>query len=195
MLIRINATWPTILSMLITSTLQVDISLLLANQATVTCTGLPPGYCCLTPLPMLQRTPVSYPTTIQIRHLHARHIAGVFEGQGNRQGCTNIPPAKALRGPGSFSVNAQDVTTRHPAPFQFTGASYGSLPNEIPTQATVSEYLAAQGLVGLQTQRQQWTAPGISANIFSGVRPGGFKRRSRRDVIRGGPGIEPGIAI
>ena len=173
-----------ILALLVMLTLQVDIDLIMDEPlgATITCTNIPPGYCCLTPMPLGQisrRFPTHYPSHIFFRALHTRHLAVAFEARGNLAGCDAIPPARKQWGPGSFLLHSAAPPPRA-TQFQFTGASYVTLPNTVEAD----EYHAVQGLMGLATADRSWSAPGVGMRNMPG-----FGSNFRRDIIDGQRGI------
>ena len=93
-----------------------------------------------------------------------------------------MPPFKIQRGPGNF--NFPDLR-----PFPITGVSYIVLPQGIEQDTTNNEILASQGLLGLRTAQQQWTAPGVSAAaLFNGAASGALGSKFRRGIIRGESG-------
>ncbi|KAL8916492.1 MAG: hypothetical protein Q9172_006282 [Xanthocarpia lactea] len=93
-----------------------------------------------------------------------------------------MPPFRTQRGPGTF---------RYPdlRPFPITGVSYVTLPEGINEDITDNELLASEGLLGLRTTQQQWTAPGVSAAaLFNAAALGALGSKFRRGIIRGESG-------
>ncbi|KAI4233278.1 MAG: hypothetical protein L6R40_007116 [Gallowayella cf. fulva] len=169
-----RATIITLLLFLPHPTSQVDITLVMSSTASVTCTNIPPGYCCQTPTynPLSTHPPPTqaFPLSIQIHHLQPRHLASIYLGLPLRLACTNTPPHTTIRGPGSFHIP-------NPSHHPITGASYIFLPYTFPLDATVSEYLAVEGLLGLQAGDKQWTAPGVSPQALFRI---GHKKKIRK---------------
>lgn len=177
-----SATWFCILFSLVTSTIQVDIRMVMSTSYAITCSGLPPGYCCLIPVGLHHSFPAFFPLAVSIGPLHVRDLGVVFEARGNLGGCATLPPVKRFTGPGTFIVRNDPVPPRT-EPYRFTGASYVTLPNAVPADITTSELLAAQGLLGLATGGATWSAPNTKWKQFPGPRD-----KSRRDIIRGHKG-------
>ncbi|KAL8807080.1 MAG: hypothetical protein Q9182_000913 [Xanthomendoza sp. 2 TL-2023] len=177
------------LILLITSTVQVDVILMMSSIASVTCTNLPPGYCCQTPtfnvyqpaVP-IRYPPQTFPLGIRITSLLANHVAGIYTIDGLRSACSNMPPFRTFMGPGSWYVPNSSLQP-------ITGVSYVVLPKVMPVDTTTSEYLAAEGLLGLHSAGKQWTAPGVSPQSFFGTIPGSSGLKSRRSTIRGQRGM------
>ncbi|KAL8680001.1 MAG: hypothetical protein Q9186_003767 [Xanthomendoza sp. 1 TL-2023] len=131
----------------------------------------------------LHPLPQTIPIGIQVRSLLPSHVAGIFMADGTHRACSKMPPFKSIRGPGSFTTPNM---FRQPV----SGVSYVVLPKVMPTDTTISEYLAAEGLLGLHTADRQWTAPGVSAQqrwFGTVARASGLK--SRRSILRGQQGI------
>ncbi|KAL8734030.1 MAG: hypothetical protein Q9166_001791 [cf. Caloplaca sp. 2 TL-2023] len=103
----------------------------------------------------------------------------LFISQGNHHGCTNMPPTRTVRGPGHFLVHNMVM------PSPLSGVSYVQLPNEVPEDITTAEFVAVQGLLGLQTADKTWFAPGVIPSTLLGTGTSRFGSRSRRDVVRG----------
>ena len=174
-----SATWLCILFFLVTSTVEVDIRLVMGPFYAITCSGIPAGYCCLVPVGVHRNFPTFPPRAVTIGPLHVRDLGLVFEARGNLGGCDTLPPVKRVSGPGTFVVyNSPELPRTEP--YRFTGASYVTFPYSVPVDVTSSELLAAQGLLGLATASATWSAPNTK---FPGVR-----RKIRRDIIRGQKG-------
>lgn len=174
----------TVLLWLTTSTSQVDVSIVLTLDSSLACFNLLPGQCCTVPLQHSRRQrELSVVTGIAINHLLVRDVGIIFTATQDKQGCDNMPPARNIRGPGHFSVN-------NPRRLPISGVSYIRFPQDWPPDVEKREILAAQALLHLEAQGQQWTAPGVSApRGFFGLGSGrSGLRKVKRGVIAGAKG-------
>ncbi|KAL8819422.1 MAG: hypothetical protein Q9223_002134 [Gallowayella weberi] len=161
----------------------------MSNVASVTCTNLPPGYCCQTPTyntfqapEPIHTPPQTFPLAVRVTWLLPNQVAGIYTTDGDRSGCSKMPPFRTFMGPGSWyipNLSLQPVS----------GASYVVLPKLLPVDTTTSEHLAAEGLLGLHSADKQWTAPGVSAQALFRTIPGPSGLKSRRSTIRGQRGM------
>ena len=178
----------TVLLWLTTPTSQVNVQISLSTGTLITCSNISPGECCTVPLRHIGAVGLAVVNSLVIEQLLVRDIAAVFVATASKQGCNNIPPFKNYRGPGRFLLS-------NPGSRPFSGVSYMRLPQSWPPDVTTSEILAAQGLLHLEAQGQQWTAPGVKA-------PGGFFglgaaaasgfRKVKRGVLAGPEGVAKG---
>lgn len=188
-----------ILLILVANTLQVDITIHFAardfdfTSAEFTCTNVRPGHCCSLPwLHALRLHSVSdLIFTIRFDHLLALDIAAVWgvylpdEHTRDNDACRGTIGATRT-GPGSWKwdVLHQDGA-RHLAA---KGASYISLPSNVPPNTRASKWLTAEGVVGLMWGGDaRWFANPRAESILGvdrGASSGGVAAKSRlkRDI-------------
>ena len=152
---------PANLFMLLTPTFSVDVNFWDSTVSIsppidfMTCPSLAPGICCLSPIPVtgnIQARGVTF------THLHAAHIAAVWEtrsrpgGRTTIRGCSGMVSDSRV-GPGTWTVwNRFRRDARgflRPTPMQVSGASYIEMSVALPPNARMSNWLGAQGVLGL----------------------------------------------
>lgn len=181
------------LSILTRSTLQVSVSLYSGAThpySSFTCLKLLPGQCCLAPGHgwVLRNAQV-----VTFDHLAPYHIAAVWSPrwQVDRTptyigGCSGIVIA-SRNGPGTWTwrgsrAPAIEEGTVYRADTGATGASYIEMPQGLPPDSRMSNWLAAEGILGLVWGGGHWFVSPSAAKLLSGE--GGVipTSQSRRDI-------------
>lgn len=182
---------PAILIILLaTFTQQVDIRMErtfeIAGEAesfiAATCLNLPSGVCCKPPTSIPNVTT----TNVLFRHLHALHIAAVWRG-GQRfdhgvvtqlTGCSGSM-LTSRRGSGRWlwRQSAMPLAERHAA----EGASYITMPQNLPPSPKNFDWQSAQGLLGLVWQGGEWFSTPEAERLL-GLNAIVTKPKLRRDV-------------
>lgn len=190
---HLTVSWLTIVFMLITSTIQVEIKLYMDQHLTVvaTCHNLPPGWCCKNPSPPQfgrgngLSNYLHWPFAVEFNHLHPRHLAAAFTPWNEQIDCDHLPPVKSKEGPGTFIFTTNYPVTLGAQPLFISGASYVQLPNKVPETVAEAELVAVQGLLGLRSLEKSWTAPGVHMRGSAE-----FETKSKRDIF----GVQKGDA-
>ncbi|CAO1606181.1 hypothetical protein XANCAGTX0491_009682 [Xanthoria calcicola] len=179
----------TVLLWLTTPTSQVNVHIGLSTGGLVTCTNMIPGECCTVPTRHFAPRGLAVVSSLAIEQLLVRDIAAIFVATATKQGCNNLPPVNGFKGPGRFLLS-------NPNTLPYSGINYLRLPQGWPPDVTQNEVLAAQGLLHLEAQDQQWTAPGVNApGGFFGlgaVASGSGFRRVKRGITAGPKGVVKG---
>ncbi|KAL9576381.1 MAG: hypothetical protein Q9212_007148 [Teloschistes hypoglaucus] len=169
---------------------QVDIRIirtfLIAGEAesyvAATCRDLPPGVCC--------KPPTSLPvvtTSVVFHSLKVSDIAAVWrEGQIVVQGrvrrltgCSGLLMA-SRRGPGRWLWRQSDMplAESHAA----EGASYITVPQDLPPSDDTAKWLASQGLLGLIWNGGKWFSTPETERLL-GLPAISVQAKLRRDIL------------
>ena len=161
-----------------TLTLPVDVGFRFM-LGSVACDNLRPGECCRKRNFFFDSFSLGFPSLVTIGALADNEIAALWENPHGyeSEACSGIP-AKTFSGPGSFRVFAWDdplaATIEDPLDHNYTGVSYVRLPtlSQLPPNLETSDWLAAEGMLGLAWNRYDWKSTRERVN----TRPSKMKR-------------------
>ncbi len=159
-----------IMTMLVASTLQVNIVLRVSDTASdrsvlALCPQILPGRCCISRALNSQRFGA---WDVQFYNLRALDIAAVWGDGGS---ATAVAPAymdacygtvlASRAGPGSWHWQPADINSGNGK-----GASYISLPTALPPTDEDANWLAAEGMLGLVWGNGKWFSSKLASAYF-----------------------------
>ncbi|KAL8922721.1 MAG: hypothetical protein Q9208_005034 [Pyrenodesmia sp. 3 TL-2023] len=184
------------LTTLVAATTQVSVSL--HNEydphlvVSLTCNNLLPGHCCTAPSEMFWAYSAH---VVTFQDLNAWDIAAIWrDGQpaspGSRpakNGCLG-EVWRTRPGPGTWTWGIWEEPSAQDSPTPSTGASYIEMPRRLPVDGETSNWLSAQGVLGLVWGDGKWFQNAAVSSLLgygSGVKPRSRLRRDVRSELKG----------
>lgn len=183
--------FPPLLFGVVTAALQVSVTLhneyVPGFEVSMTCSNLLPGQCCTAP-----QTPFrSYSAhVVSFRGLAPWHIAaiwrsrvqtlGQFDLSASYTGCSS-EVWRSRTGPGTWTWEMWGEADVANSLIPATGASYIDLPRTLPPDERVSNWLSAQGILGLVWGGGKWFSSPAASRLLGYDGSVGQKSRLRRN--------------
>lgn len=176
---------PSLLFGLVTAALQVSVTLhneyVPGIEVQMTCPDLLPGQCCTAP----RTTFRSYSAhVVSFRGLAPWHIAAIWRSRAQTVGQLDFSTSstgcsgevwRSRTGPGTWTWEMWGETDVAESLTPATGASYIDLPRALPPDEKVSNWLDAQGILGLVWGGGKWFSSPAASRVL------GHKSRLRRN--------------
>lgn len=176
----------------------IQVSVTLYNEydpqtiVSLTCTNLLPGQCCTAPSEVFRAYSAH---VVTFEDLNAWDIAAIWRS-GQPAFRLSRPPKngclgevwRSRSGPGTWTWKMWEVPAPQGSLTPSTGASYIEMPRRLPVDGKTSEWLSAEGVLGLVWGDGKWFQTAAAASLLgygSGVKSRSRLRRDVRSELKG----------